>query len=132
MCDTKSEIDAVIEAHRLKVGAEKITISIGPNATAQSVQEFFDASTKQNSEFAEFTELELAHAQIRRLRDSLSSVFKLHQVDAGSSNQLSEREVKVRSKVFELCDLIVDRSPDDLVWLKEQRSKKKKISYKNR
>lgn len=119
--EERVKIDEVAEEWRQRTGSESVHLSLGPNATAENIREILEKIGAENSEFDQFTELEQAKALIHRLKKNHSTIYKIHQRKL--DEVMSERERKISNEVFRICDMIPDRTPEDLVWLKEQKTK---------
>lgn len=103
--ETRAEIDAAIEEHRLLAGAKKVHITLALGATGDSVREYFRRTREISDEYASFSELEHEKAKVARLSARLT---KLTHITANTVAQLEK-------KIFDL--------DSDIQWMKLNREK---------
>lgn len=126
----RSEIDAVIEEHRQLVGAEKVHLSLGPDANAENIRSSLEEIRNKTKQYHEFSELEQEKAKVARLRARLSRICKLGQTDYRKFSEQHEDVTKLKREIFNLTDLIADIDLEkDTEWMKLNRENWKKAYF---
>ena len=118
----RSEIDAVIEEHRKLVGAEKVHLSLGPNANAENIKSTLEEIRIKSNKYNSFSDLEKEQAKVARLRSRLSRICKLGQTDFKEYDKQHEDVTKLKREIFNLTDLVPDVDLDkDTEWMQLNR-----------
>ena len=118
----RSEIDAVIEEHKKLVGAEKVYLSLGPNANAENVKTALEEIRIKTKEYNYFSELEQEKAKVARLLAIIKSISKLGQTDFLEYDNQHKDVTKLKREIFNLTDLFADVDLDeDTKWMKLNR-----------
>ena len=128
--DERAKIDEVIEAHRVKIGADKVHISLAPGATAEHVQKFFDDMTVLKDRYNSFSPLEQEKAKVARLRALLSRICKLGK--RRLDDNLSQDTIDLKHQIFSLTDMIADVDMDKEIEWMELNRKSSKEAYLRR
>lgn len=105
--------ESIIEAHRVAVGAEKVHVTLGPDATPEGVEAGFAKLRQEAAAFEGFPVEERQLAFIARLRGTLRKIDGLaHEKDFEG--------------IVRLTDMIVDVDMvEDLRYLAAEREKRK-------
>lgn len=123
----RSEIDAVIEEHRVLVGAEKVHLSLGPGANPGNIKTALEEIRIKTNEYNSFSDLEKEQAKVARLRARISRICKLGKTDFEKYNEQHEDVTKLKREIFSLTDLVADVDLDkDTEWMKLNRESWKK------
>lgn len=102
-------IDDVIEEHRVRIGADKVHVTLGSNPTPEGVEQELIKLEEKSKIYASFTREEQLNAQIFRLRAVLRNVAKK------CHRQLYE-------EIFSLVDLVPDVALEqDIEWMTNNR-----------
>lgn len=118
----RSDIDAVIEEHRKLVGAEKVHLSLGPNANAENIRSSLEEIRNKSKQYNDFSELEQEKAKVARLRARLSRICNLGQTDFREYDKQHEDVTKLKREIFNLTDLVPDVDLDkDTEWMQLNR-----------
>jgi len=103
---SKKTFDDVIEAHRQAIGAYRVGVTLGPDATPDGLAAALDGLRRTGAVYESFTELERERAKVHRLRSVLRQVNGLTKTPFEG---LAPEEVKRRmSEIFGLTDLVPD------------------------
>lgn len=111
-------IDDVIEEHRVRIGADKVHVTLGSNPTPEGVEQELIKLEEKSKIYASFTREEQLNAQIFRLRAVLRNVAKK------CHRQLHEETVPVSRllEIFSLVDLVPDVALEqDIEWMTNNR-----------
>ena len=126
----RSDIDAVIEEHRKLVGAEKVHLSLGPNANAENIKSALEEIRIKSNAYNSFSDLEKEQAKVARLRSRLSRICKLGQTDFKKYDEQHEDVTKLKREIFNLTDLVPDIDLEkDTEWMKLNRENPRKAYF---
>jgi hypothetical protein len=113
----------VIEAHRLKISASKVRVSIGSDATPDGLAAELEKLRLKIAAYASFTELEREQAKVHRLRAVLSRISALTTTPFDGVSM--EETQKRMSEIFGLSDMPPDIDlEEDIAWMTAQREKR--------
>jgi hypothetical protein len=123
MAQSALTFDDVIEEHRQAVGASKVNITRGPNATPEGVAGELREIRRRGALYESFTELEKEQAKVNRHRVSLRKIGQ--HCKSRIDQELTVEELNERlSVIFQFTDLIADVSIElDLVFMVLRRRK---------
>jgi hypothetical protein len=108
----------VIREQKEKLGAEKLHVTLGKNATPEGLRAEFEKINSKMALFNSFSELEQEKAKNARLRKLINQICKL------SKGPLDEEENvrKFKNEIFKLTDLVPDVSlEEDIEWMEQNR-----------
>ena len=126
----RSEIDTVIEEHRVLIGAEKAHLSLGPGANPSNVKTALEEIRIKTKEYNYFSELEQEKAKVARLLAIIKSISKLGQTDFLEYDNQHKDVTKLKREIFNLTDLIADIDLEkDTEWMKLNRENWKKAYF---
>lgn len=114
--------DDVIEAHRQTIGASRVGVSLGPEATPDGLATALEGLRRTGAVYASFSELERERAKVHRLRSVLRQVSGLTTTPLKG---LAPGEVQRRmSEIFALTDMVPDVDlEDDIAWMRSVRER---------
>lgn len=116
---TERTFDDVIEEHRQAVGAERVSVTLGPAATPEGLARELEKTRRKTAAYESFSELEREQAKVARLRGVMRSALRHSQrrLDA-TADEMSAK----LSAIFGELDLVPDVSLEaDTAWMVEQR-----------
>ncbi|MCW3782911.1 hypothetical protein [Defluviimonas salinarum] len=108
----------VIEEHRKAVGADKVHVSLGDEATPEGLRDVLAKTRVIGSRYAAYTDAEKAEAEVARLRDELRKI----RVMTGNAELSPDERL---DKIFFLADMVPDVDLDkDIAWMEAERRRK--------
>ena len=123
-------IKEVIEAHRKKIGATEINVTLEPGATPEGLKDALDLHETKIAAYRSFTELEKEQAKTTNLRNSmreimsdLSEIRKYPECGIDAENRELFEKLSAMSCKLELA-IVTDISVDtDMARMIEERDK---------
>lgn len=115
--------DDVIEAQRTHLKAERFHVTLGPEATPESLERAFAKINAETARWASFTELEREQAKVARLTAALGRI-----ASRCARPLLAERkELEDRlNDIFGEADMVADVDlVEDVAWMEENRRKQR-------
>jgi hypothetical protein len=115
--------DEVIEAHREEIGATRVRVMLGPEATPDGLASALAELRRTGAVYTSFSELERERAKVHRLHGVLGRVSGL---TTTPFDGLSSEEVQSRmSEIFSLTDLVPDVDLEgDIDWMRAERERR--------
>lgn len=115
--------DTVIEEHRLKVGADRVHVTLGPDATPEGLAAEMERVRLDGELIGAFSEVEMERARTARLkRDITALARKATEALQGSEEDRVRalRDVSMADDMFTDTDMV-----EDLVWMVLDRKARK-------
>jgi len=106
--EERAAIDAVVEEHRIKAGASRLHVSLGPNATAESVRRELERCDAQMAQYAAIPEVVRLKARVKWLEDRIQEIGNLAVRDVTTFLDESDEVRRIKSDIFSLTDCIPD------------------------
>lgn len=98
--------DEVIEEHRVKIGANRVHVSLGPDATPETLREELERQRKVGEEWNSFPiELRL-RAEIEQLHERLRRICRLSQSDFREYETQHPDVSALKKAIFRETDII--------------------------
>ena len=121
--DMTLTFDTVIEEHRLKVGADRVHVTLGPDATPEGLAAEMERVRLDGELIDAFSEVEMERARTARLkRDITALARKATEALQGSEEDRVRalRDVSIADDMFTDTDMV-----EDLVWMVLDRKARK-------
>ena len=113
-------IENVIEAHRIKVGADRLHVSIAKGCTPEQLDRELTNLENQFEKYNSFTPLEQERAKVARLRARLKTIAKMCQKDVREPE--TEEMRNFRLAIFAIADVWAEASlPEDTKFMEDAR-----------
>lgn len=105
------DIAAVIEDHRKEIGAQKMHVTLGPDATPEGVKEQLESIERQMAAYRALPETIRLRAEIIELKEIIRKVGKLAQTDmkkwlVDRETGANEELYALKSELFGLTDIM--------------------------
>lgn len=119
---TAQTIEDVIEEQRILMGASELRVTLGPDATPDSLSEVLNALRERTELYNAFTPLEQKEAEVFRLRKIMRSALEITQRPLSESAEDSSKRL---SDIFLKLDAIsdVDLEEDTMRMISERKRK---------
>ena len=110
--------DDVLEEHRRSIGAEKVHVTLGPDATPERLRGALADLRARSEAYGSFTEAERLAAEVARLRKLVSRLGDL----AGDTRRGADERL---SEISDLTDMVADVDLDeDMAFMAAERRKR--------
>lgn len=106
--------DEVIEDYQIKMGADKVHVDLGPEATPDGLMGELRKLAEKENKYNSFPEVAQLKAVIARYKERLSEIGKLGQVDIrkwiedAENDTVNKKLIQLKTRINQLTDMFPD------------------------
>jgi len=97
--------DEVVEAHRIKIGADRVHVSYNPDCDPEELAKALDDANNYLDMFHSIDPITKLEAEVDRLRNLIREVSKLSRTNIADFSTQSEEVFELKGKFFALVEM---------------------------